>query len=68
MTKLIINALTAIHKRVNVSDGGTHPMDKDTIHETFNRLHDAGEILIKADIQDWLIDKGWASKHAERVA
>jgi hypothetical protein len=68
MTTLLSNALEAIHGRVNVSDGGTHPMDKDTINETFNRLHDAGEILVKAEIQDWLIEKGWKDDHADRVA
>jgi len=67
MTTLLNNALESVHRASNVSDGGTHPNDKDRINETFLLLHQAGEILIKDEIQSWLEEKGWATKHAERI-
>jgi len=67
MTKLLENALKSIHRASNVSDGGTHLNDADRIKETFLLLHRAGEILTKDEVQSWLEDNGWATKHAERI-
>lgn len=67
LTILLANALKDLSRRCNKSDGGTHPLDKNRIKETFLRLHKAGVILGKDEVGCWLEYLGWPRKHAERL-
>lgn len=66
-TQLLVNALKDLSTRCNKSDGGTHPSDRNRIKDAFLRLHKAGVILEKEEVQCLLDYFGWARKHAERI-
>jgi hypothetical protein len=67
LTNLLGHALIDLSRRCNKSDGGTHPLDRNRIKETFLLLHKAGVILGKDEVGCWLEYLGWPRKHAERL-
>lgn len=67
LTQLLVNALKDLSTRCNKSDGGTHPSDRNRIKDAFLRLHKAGVILEKEEVQCLLEYFGWARKHAEKI-
>jgi hypothetical protein len=67
LVQLLVNALKDLSSHCNKSDGGTNPSDKNRIKDAFQRLHKAGVILEKEEVQCMLEYFGWARKHAERI-
>jgi hypothetical protein len=64
MSPLLEQALKSLHSRINVSTGLGHPLDEDAAKEMFKMLAGQGEVLQKADIENWAVSKGWNPKHA----
>ena len=67
MENLTKKALESIHNSINVSTGLNHSNDKNRVKEMFKRLHEAGEILLANEIEDWATSKGWRDKDAEEL-
>lgn len=67
LTELLVNALKDLSRHCNISDGGTHPSDRNRIKEAFLRLHKAGVVLEEEEVQCLLEHLGWGSKHAKRI-
>lgn len=67
LVQLLLHALEDLSMHCNMSDGGTHPLDRNRIKEAFQRLHKAGVDLEKAEVQYLLEYLGWARKHAVKI-
>lgn len=67
MSPLVEKALLAINTRTNISTGLSHPNDKNAAKEMFKLLHEAGEILLKNEIENWAMSNGWNNKNAEEL-
>lgn len=68
MSPVVEKGLEAITSRTNLSTGLTHPNDMNAAKEMFVLLHQAGEILLSAEIEPWAAGHGWQSKDAKELA
>ncbi len=68
MTPLVEEALKSINSRTNISTGLSHPNDMNAAKEMFLHLHNAGEVLLAAEIQAFAEFTGWSKKDAEELA
>lgn len=64
MTPLLKAALEALNIRVNVSAGGTHPLDDSIKKSVFKWLKNEGEILNQDEIREWAVNNDWSDRHA----
>ncbi len=67
MSPLLEAALKSINSRTNISTGLSHPNDLNAAKEMFVHLHNAGEILLAAEIQAFAESTGWQTKDAEEL-
>lgn len=67
MSPILTKALQAITDRTNLSTGLTHPNDMNAAKEMFVLLHDAGEILLEAEIESWASSNGWQPSDAKEL-
>lgn len=67
MSPVVKKGLQAITSRTNLSTGLTHPNDKNAAKEMFLLLHQAGEILLAADIESFAQSNGWQPADAKEL-
>jgi hypothetical protein len=67
MSPLVEAALKSINSRTNISTGLSHPNDMNAAKEMFVHLHNAGEILLAAEIQSFAASTGWHAKAADEL-
>ena len=64
MSPVIQEALKSLTIRVNLSTGLTHPLDSDSAKELFKILKENGQLLVRAEVEAWASQNGWAARHA----
>lgn len=67
MSPVIQEALKSLTVRVNLSTGLAHPLDSDSAKELFNILKENGQHLVRAEIEEWASQNGWAARHASAL-
>lgn len=65
LLKLSIETLSSI---VNVSTGFTHPMDNARAKGLLKALHDDGERLTYAEVEQLALANNWPARHATSLA
>ncbi|HEX9897429.1 MAG TPA: hypothetical protein VGA85_07230 [Dehalococcoidales bacterium] len=65
---VVVEALKSLTRRVNLSAGITHPLDRQATIDLFELLNSAGEKFDPNEVRAWLIREGkWSPKDADQV-
>ena len=64
---IVLEGLTAIKNRINLSSGFAHPNDKGCTIEMLRRLKNAGYLLDSLFIRDWALQNGFKVSDAEKL-
>lgn len=67
LPKDVTDELERLTKRINLSTGLAHPLDKKTATEAFERLKSQKIIVAHGDIKSWAMQNNWSARHAEQL-
>ncbi len=67
MSPLLVEALKALTRRVNLKTGLAHPADESAAKELFVKLRNHGEPLSGSQIASWAYDNGWSDEHSSNL-
>jgi len=67
MSKIVIEAVATLSSTVNISTGLSHPNDMNKAKELFRILHQGGEMILKSDVVNEALARGWSASSAEEL-
>ncbi|KZS22222.1 hypothetical protein PE074_06470 [Wohlfahrtiimonas chitiniclastica] len=67
LPKDVTDELERLTRRINLSTGLEHPLDKKAATEAFERLKSQKIIVTHGDIKSWAMQNNWSARHAEQL-